>query len=222
MAAEALARIPAIDPLPQLLAALARVESWGSPLPPATVTVKALRTSKPKPVDPNAPAPPPPSPTVLAHPTGKLEVRQKVAPMNVDLECFGSAPITGHNRFRLLSPETQPVLEVKAIDDFFASAQFQDMSDKEKLHRSSFAEMESGVSVGNDQVAAQGASVKHVLQYECILLGADGTSTAGQKATLPWERGKRLVRGGAARRNNYYATGLRRFERIGIKPRLST
>jgi hypothetical protein len=159
---------------------------------------------------------------VLAHPTGILEVRQNVAPLNVKLERFGSAPITGHNKFRLVAPaSTVPsVLEVKGVDEFFARAQFDNLSDKDKLKKPSFEKMQGGVSLGNDQPGTHGIAVKHVLEYECILLGSDGTTETRTHAKLPWDRGRRIVRGGAAHRSSYRATGLRRFDRPGVKPKI--
>jgi len=182
--------------------------------------VEALRTIKPKATAAGATTPAP-APLVLAHPTGTLEVRQKVAPLNVKLERFGSAPIKGHNKFRLYvpNPAASPLAD-KAVDEFFARAQFEDLSDHHKLKKPSFEKMQGGVSLGNEQLGAHGAIVKHVLEYECILLGDDGTSDTRMRAKLPWDRGRRIVRGGAARRNAYRASGLRRFERPGVKPKI--
>jgi len=216
------ATLPARDPLPPLLAALKRVESWGSALPPTSVMVEALRTVKPNVLAAGGTTPGP-VPFVLAHPTGTLEVRQKVAPLNVKLERFGSAPIKGHDTFRLVaaSSATPSVLQVNPIDEFFARAQFEDLSDEEKLKKASFEAMQGGVSLGNDQPGAHGATVKHDLEYECILLGEDGTSVNRGRAKLPWDRGRRIVRGGAASRSAYRAAGLRRFERAGVKPKFA-
>jgi hypothetical protein len=207
--------------LPPLLAALKRVESWGSPLPPTSVMVEALRTGKTKAATTGGSAPAP-TPLVLAHPTGTLEVRQKVAPLNVELARFGSAPIKGHNAFRLSVPATTPpsVLQMKPVDEFFARAQFDDLSDEQKLKKPSFEKMQGGVSLGNEQLGAHGTTVKHDLEYECILLGHDGTTNTRSRATLPWDRGRRIVRGGAVHRNAYRGSGLRRFDRAGVKPKL--
>jgi hypothetical protein len=215
------ARVPAVDPLPALLAALNRPESWATALPPDSAMVEALRSLEPKvptATTEGTPPPPPPPPVVLAHPTGRLEVRQKVAPLGIKLDQFGNAPVAGHNEFRLFAPTNggTPGLVVQPLDELFARAQFEEMSNKKKLSIPSFEKMQGGVSIGTDESKAYGASVPHPLAYECILVGEDQTSTPQGRAGMSWNRGKRLVRGAAARRSPLRGAGRHRFERLGV------
>jgi hypothetical protein len=219
------ARVPAIDPRPALLAALNRPESWGTALPPDSAMVEALRSLEPK-----APAattvvtatPPPAPAAVLVHPTGRLEVRQKVAPLGIKLDQFGTAPVAGHNEFRLVGPANggDPEFKPQPLDELFARAQFEEMSNKKKLSIPSFEKMQGGVSIGTDKSKAYGISIPHPLSYECILVGEDRTSTPQGRAELSWDRGKRLVRGAAARRSPLRGAGRHRFERLGVPPKI--
>jgi hypothetical protein len=88
----------------------------------------------------------------LLHPLGTLTVKQNVVPLNMDISRFGHAAPAGVRRFTIssvslggLSQATQPV------KDFFAPAQFFEMSDDEKLSRPSFEPLTAGVSIGSSE-----------------------------------------------------------------------
>ena len=156
---------------------------------------------------------------MLAHPTGRLEVRQNVAPLNVRLKRFGAASIKGHDRFRLES--SSATLQVDPVDEHFAGAQFDNYSEDEKLKKPSFEKMQGGVSIGNDAAGAFGVAVKHLLEYECIALDAQGQPQRVGKARLPWDRGSKWLRGAALGRSAYRKAGLRRFQKPGAAPKIS-
>ena len=217
-------RLPSIDPLPVLIAALNRPESWSSVLPPMSVMVEALRPPEPPSAvtggtaagTTTAPAP------ILVHPTGTLEVRQKVVPLNVRLETFANAPIKDHNAFRLVPGAAgASVLQISARDELFGRAQFEELSDSEKLSIPSFEKMQGGVAIGTEQSGAYGTAVPHPLRYECILVGEDGTDRPQARPALGWKYGGRLLRGGAAHRSPLRSSGRRRFERLGVRPKVT-
>jgi len=89
---------------------------------------------------------------VSLHPLGTLTVKQGVVPFNLDISKFGQATPAGARRFTISSATiggrsqtTQPV------KDFFAPAQFLDLSDGEKLSRPSFESMTAGIVFGSDE-----------------------------------------------------------------------
>lgn len=131
--------LPAADPLPELLAALEDPRNWGAELTPLTSMVLTLRESAD--ID-----------EVLIHPLGELSVRQRVVPLGITIDRFGNTTPAGDRRFDLaLIPAdegdagvAQPVL------DFFAAAQFLEISDSSKLRRPSFELMEAGVRVSGE------------------------------------------------------------------------
>ena len=128
-----------INVLPQLIEALSNPGNWISQLPAGQRPMVTLR-------------PRPGSPTeVLLHPLGTLTVKQGVVPLNMDISRFGQAAPAGARRFTInsvslggQSPTTEPVR------DFFAPAQFFEMSDDEKLSIPSFQPMDAGVRIGSD------------------------------------------------------------------------
>ena len=104
----------------------------------------------------------------IIHPGGKVKVIQRVAPLGVELEHYGSAEIEGD--------DTLNVTEVKAggrstewefAEDWFAPAQFFDYSSDEKLSAPSFEMMKGGLIFGDDEADA-GALADAVYNYQQI------------------------------------------------------
>ncbi|MGZ8182573.1 MAG: DUF6603 domain-containing protein [Methylobacter sp.] len=129
-----------VNVLPQLKAALDNPDNWMSQLPQGQRPMVTLR-SRPVAAD-----------EVLLHSLGILTVKQNVVPLNMDISRFGQAAPAGARRFEIksvsLSEQSQTASPVK---DFFAPAQFFEMSDDEKLSRPSFEAMVAGISIGSDE-----------------------------------------------------------------------
>ena len=129
-----------VDVLPRLKEALGNPGNWKGQLPENQRPMVTLRA---KPEAPNE---------VLLHPLGTLTVKQGVVPLNLDISRFGQAVPAGARRFTIssvsLSDQKQTIQPVK---DFFAPAQFLEMSDDEKLSRPSFEPMDAGVSFGSNE-----------------------------------------------------------------------
>ena len=126
--------------MPRLKAALADAGNWVGQLPDAQHPLVTLR---------DVPA----SPTVvLLHPLGTLTVSQTVVPLDIDISRFGPAAPAGARRFTITGvsfggqDETGQSVKVK---DFFAPAQFFEMTDDQKLSRPSFEPMNAGVGFGS-------------------------------------------------------------------------
>jgi hypothetical protein len=126
-----------IDVLARLKEALGNPGNWVGELPDGGRAVVGLR-ERPRAIN-----------EVLLHPLGTLTVKQGVVPLDLDISRFGQAAPAGARRFTISSvslggqsPTSQPVKE------FFAPAQFFEMSDDEKLSRPSFESMAAGVSMG--------------------------------------------------------------------------
>jgi hypothetical protein len=134
--------LPPVDVMPQLKAALQDPANWNGQLPDGQRPVVTFRATAGTATE------------VLLHPLGTLTVKQGVVPLNLDISRFGEGAPAGAHRFTITSATiggdgrtTQPV------KDFFAPAQFLNMSDDEKLSRPSFEPMTAGVSFGSDEFA---------------------------------------------------------------------
>ena len=130
--------------LPRLQEALGQPGNWTARLPAGANGLVQLR--------PNAGA----ATDIRLHPLGTLTVKQGVVPLNTDISRFGQAAPAGARRFAITSvnlggqDQKQTTVPIK---DFFAPAQFIELTDDQKLSRPSFEPMEAGVSFGTDALS---------------------------------------------------------------------
>ena len=131
-----------IDVLPRLKEALGHPGNWMSQLPAGQRPMVTLRAKPGAATD------------VLLHPLGTLTVKQSVVPLNMEISRFGQAAPAGARRFTISSVSLggDRARRPQPVRDFFAPAQFFEMSDDEKLSRPSFEPMAAGVSIGSDAI----------------------------------------------------------------------
>jgi hypothetical protein len=129
-----------IEVLPRLQEALRNPANWVGQLPAGQRQLVTLRGQVGEPTD------------VLLHPLGTLTVKQNVVPLNLEITRFGHAAPAGARHFRIsnvsLGGENQATEIVK---EFFAPAEYFEMSDDQKLSRPSFEAMTAGVRFGSEQ-----------------------------------------------------------------------
>jgi hypothetical protein len=109
------------------------------------------------------------------HPASVLEVRQRVAPLDVTLEQYGNATVTGLDRFELSAPTLGGIAAAGTpLTDWFAPAQYFVLGDAEKLSSPSFELMTCGMQLGEVGAAAGPASDLE-LGYEQVVRDPDVT-----------------------------------------------
>ena len=143
------ARLPPVNVTDQLVAALNDTRNWGGQLSQAdrsTVTLRDLKTGD----------------TIALHPLGRLSVKQTVVPLEQDIAKFGNATPADARRFNI-GPVTMNGggVSFDRVQDFFAPAQFLELSDDEKLTAPSFEPMVAGVSIGQQAVQFTGQRTGH-------------------------------------------------------------
>lgn len=147
------ATIPATDPWPPLLAALKDPRNWAALPAAGTVAVTTL-------------ALPAGTTATVIDPAGRMTWKETVAPLDRTLTKFGSGAPPAPVKFTVdqvtvgASPAT-----ATPIRDFFAAAQFEELSDQEKLSRPSFELMQAGLEIASASVKA-GPSISAPLKYE--------------------------------------------------------
>ncbi|MFV8753427.1 DUF6603 domain-containing protein [Nannocystaceae bacterium ST9] len=126
---------------------------------------------------------------LVVHPAGRISLRQRVAPIGVTLEHYGAAAITGPTRLDFASPTLggDPTRAV-AIDDWFAAAQFFELSKTEKLAAPSFESMQAGLILGDDAAAA-GSACSAVFDHETIYVDADADARPSKPSAPKLGRG---------------------------------
>ena len=130
-----------IEVMPRLKEALWNGGNWTSELPGGQRQMVTLRARTAGPTD------------VFLHPLGTLTVKQTVVPLNMDITRFGQAAPAGERRFTITGVTVgKDIEEPELVKDFFAPAQYIEMSDNEKLSRPSFEQMTAGVRIGSEAV----------------------------------------------------------------------
>ena len=152
--------IVAVNPWPLLEAALKDSRSWESLLPATAFRAVSL-------------AAPEGSTLTLVDPVGVLRGHQKVLPFNRTLEKFGEAKVEGVNRFdhQLGGRGIVGGGRTTRSRDFFAAAQYQELTDAEKLSRDSYEPMDSGVAIGT-AAATNGFTRSVPVEFETIIIDA--------------------------------------------------
>jgi hypothetical protein len=160
-------------------------------------------------------------PAVIVDPVGSISFHQKVLPLNRKITKFGEARPEGPDRFNLDRVRIGPVgeeVEVvpMIVQDFFAPAQFEDMSDSDKLSRPSFVKMDAGVILESDTVRAGKKVTEIDLLFETHIaeIVEEKVSMREDKAStyklLQKDQHSMILRGAAAR-SALRTTGLQKF-----------
>jgi len=146
----------AADVLGELVAALADPNNWAGEMPGRDVLV-TLRDA--------------PSPGELkVHPLAALSVRQQVVPLRIEIQVYKNTRPAGERRFEVVALEVNGSNVTRDdVQEFFAPAQFFEMSDDEKLARPSFEKLPAGVAAAEDDFT-HGEAIAAELTYETILI----------------------------------------------------
>ena len=153
--------LPPTDAWPPLQQAIQNLQNWSGTVP----------NSLPSPVSVASPTADPTK--IYVDPSGVLTLRERVLPLNQVLTKFGEAIPGPQNTFTVdqvqLGGQAVPFT---LISDLFAPAQFEEMSDQDKLSRPSFDAGIAGFSVGDGQLAL-GRQLGVDVEYEDIYVDDD-------------------------------------------------
>ncbi|MDQ5821865.1 MAG: hypothetical protein M3540_10525 [Actinomycetota bacterium] len=129
-----------VEVLPLLMAALRDARNWSAELPGDVPPLVSLRD--------------PAGGGVLVHPLAVVTVRQRVVPLNRPITRFGNTVPVGDRSFAaaVLRADGSP-LATMPVQDAFARAQFETMSDDAKLSAAAFDQMDAGFRIGQPGVA---------------------------------------------------------------------
>ncbi len=210
------ARLPSVDPLGDLLAALNDASSWNAGLPAGNRMMVSLRKR--------------PEGGVLLHPLGELSVRQQVVPLGVRIDRYAGGVPGGERRFDITGASVglDHVGELRPVTEFFAPAEFIEMTDDEKLARPSFERLAAGVSLGRagtsyggQDPASADEAVASEMDFDEVIVDADGNlvvrTTGGTRGTglLSGDLAVLAAGFGPAGRSTLRASGATRFRAPG-------
>jgi hypothetical protein len=133
---------PPVDAWPQLQAAIQNVQNWSGSLPSGIPEPVTLSTPKAD------------TTQIYVDPSGVLTMRERVLPLNQTLTKFGEAVPGPQTTFTLDGVQLgSQSAAFSLVTDKFAPAQFEEMSDQDKLSRPSFDDGIAGFSVGAGQLS---------------------------------------------------------------------
>jgi hypothetical protein len=163
--------LPPVDVLPLLAAEITKVEGWLTRLPAgrgALVNLRALpATGEP-----------------VLHPLGTLVVRQRALPLGVRVDRIGARRARDGNRFSVAPAGGSGFVSVSNTSDKFAMAQYQNLSDAQKLSLPAYADQDAGLELAAQQgVFASARVVRRNARFEAIVV--DSKRRTGLRAAAP-------------------------------------
>lgn len=134
--------LPSTEVMPKLLAAFENPENWMARSPAEGESAVSLRD-----VDADG--------RVLAHPRGRLGVRQSVVPLDFELERVGNTRPGDFTRFTIediavTGAGDDPLDFERTVREHFAPAQYEELANAEKLARPAFVRLKAGREVTTD------------------------------------------------------------------------
>lgn len=192
--------LPEIEIKQKFIDEMKKAEVYSAELPAGRQNLVAL-------VNPEAyedPTEEPEEKLTRVHPFGTLIISQKMIPLNLQMDKFGNQSISDiHNvAIQTVAIGTQTAA-ITSIKDFFAVAQYKELSDDEKLSIPSFEEFNSGVKAVFNQDGADfavGGAVRQNLEYEQIFINRDVQQAAATRS-LTGEMLTNMLKGSASKKS---------------------
>lgn len=152
-------RLPPVDVLAEIVKALANLGNWRPRLPAGSHQSVTLREL------------PDPGHMLVLHPFGALEIAQKLVPLHIAIQRFGSRQPSNGTNFTLTDVRLGGAeAPIGTVQEQFAPAQFFEMTDAEKLSRPSFASYDAGILIGGDLAPRTDFMRTREVTYEVIYL----------------------------------------------------
>ncbi|MCE3555575.1 hypothetical protein LWC33_29540 [Pseudonocardia sp. RS11V-5] len=155
-----------VDVLPLLANELSKLEGWRTQLPAGRTPLVTLRTL-------------PPTNQLVLHPLGTLIVRQRAVPLDIRVDKIGGQRAHDGKRFSVTPAPGSGLRQVSVAAEKFAIAQFQDLTDAQKLSLPSYGDQDAGVELaGATGMVASARVVRRSARFEMIVLDSRGRASA--------------------------------------------
>lgn len=167
-------------------------------------------------------APPGATDEALIDPLGTITLRQNVVPLNRTITKFGEATPSGPNRFNVTRVTVAgATVNPTFVQDYFAAAQFEELSEDERLSRDSFERMDAGLTVAGQSVLS-GPSLGRELAYETLTFDSRGGRKTLGDYHLPLTEQLAALASSASSESPLRGGGSRRFSPPpGLTPQLT-
>jgi hypothetical protein len=151
--------LPPISVFPLLVGELAKQDNWRALVPPANNLLVSVRSGAA-------------GSDIVLHPIGALRISQRALPLAFQLDKMGNQRIVDVNRVTI-EPSGGGLVRQSDAFEAFAPAQFQDLSDAEKLSRPAFSNERSGMILSSGTDLQSTLMVKRNIRYEEIVLDSN-------------------------------------------------
>ncbi len=157
--------LPDVEVWPKLQAALSEAGNWSAEFPARSSQLVTLREIETAPDE------------VVVHPFGTVTVRQKVLPLDVEIQKFGAArpadgqvfSIEGISTEDPITGDPEDDLPIDPVHEEFVPAHFFELDDSEKLDRKSFERLEAGSSLRQSELITTGDVLTREVEYEEVV-----------------------------------------------------
>ena len=149
--------LPPVQLMPLLSSEFSKQSNWQAVLPPAGHLLVVLRT-----LDPSETA-------MVLHPVGTLQVSQRLLPLDLTLDKAGNQAPSDANRFSL-SVSSPSLVATRTLQEQFAVAQFENLSDAQKLSQAAFSPLDSGVELAAKGLYASGTAISNNVRYDLTII----------------------------------------------------
>lgn len=185
-----------------LAAAIADPHSWSAELPPGAVSPVVLAP----PEGTNAP--------VLVDPVGSAVLREKVVPLDRPISRFG-ATRPDREHFDITSVTVGgDAADYAPVQDYFARAQFVELTDDEKLSAPSFELMDAGIRLADDALRV-GTVIGDAIEYETTIVDSPWQDRPAPPYQLTLARQLALGQISAAAQAAWRRVGLAKYAVAG-------
>jgi hypothetical protein len=135
-----------------------KLENWKAKLPASSNLLVSLRTLK-EDVD-----------KLVLHPLGVLQISQRAVPLNLRLDKIGNQKAADAHQFSV-DVSSAGLQKSSNVREKFAIAQYQNLSDADKLSRPAFQDADGGVELSSTgQQLGSSKVVTRVVRYEVIYI----------------------------------------------------
>jgi hypothetical protein len=181
--------LPPIQVLPKLVEEFSKAESW-RPLPPPganlLVGLRKLPEAESK---------------IAFHPLGALQISQRFAPLDSTLARVGAQKPSDAKRFSL-AVATTVFVKRRDVDESFAPAQFEDLSDDERLSRKGFEPRHGGIELSSAGPQLEsGAAITRIDRYDLITIDTNARRHRRRFSALAGALFSHLLAGSAVARS---------------------
>ncbi|HEU5322175.1 MAG TPA: DUF6603 domain-containing protein, partial [Methylomirabilota bacterium] len=149
--------LPPIAVLPIVVGELNKQENWRALPPPASSLLVSLRKLDPA--------------LLVLHPFGALTVSQRSVPLDLTLDKIGNQKPDDVRRLDITAAASGGAgLPLTPVEEAFAPAQFQAMTDAEKLSRPSYQRLKSGVTIGAAGGPRSSKMTRRTIDYDVTII----------------------------------------------------